>query len=76
MMTKIGVTDTQVENLISTMPETKSAERDAEALALLVFHSQQTFQRANTLLNNLWTAAGPSAAAVNSAWRAAEQVVW
>jgi hypothetical protein len=71
MMQKMGITETQVEGLISEMPE-----GDARDLALIVFNNQQTFKRDNSLLNILTEAAGLTSEQVDTAWRAAEQLTW
>ena len=71
MMQKMGITETQVEGLISEMPE-----GDARDLALIVFKNQQTFKRDNSLLNMLTAAAGLTSEQVDTAWRAAEQLTW
>jgi hypothetical protein len=71
MMQKMGITETQVEGLISEMPE-----GDARDLALIVFKNQQTFKRDNTLLNTITEAAGLTSEQVDTAWRAAEQLTW
>ncbi len=71
MMSKMGITETQVEGLIGQMPE-----GDARDLALIVFKNQQTFKRDNTLLQTLTAAAGLTSEQVDTAWRAAEQLTW
>jgi hypothetical protein len=71
MMSKMGVTEAQVEGLIGQMPE-----GDARDLALIVFKNQQTFKRDNSLLNTLTAAAGLTSEQVDTAWRAAEQLTW
>jgi hypothetical protein len=71
MMSKMGVTETQVEGLIGQMPA-----GDARNLALIVFKNQQTFKRDNSLLNTLTAAAGLTSEQVDTAWRAAEQLTW
>lgn len=71
MMSKMGITETQVEGLIGQMPE-----GDARDLALIVFRNQQTFKRDNTLLQTLTAAAGLTSEQVDTAWRAAEQLTW
>lgn len=71
MMSKMGITETQVEGLIGQMPE-----GDARDLALIVFKNQQTFKRDNSLLNTLTAAAGLTSEQVDTAWRAAEQLTW
>jgi hypothetical protein len=76
MMEKIGVTEAFVETLIDAMPDGTEQEADAKALARIVFRNQQTFSRDNQLLASLAAAAGVSSATVDTAWRAAEQIVW
>lgn len=71
MMNKIGVTEAQVEALIGQMPA-----GDARDLALIVFRNQQTFKRDNSLLITLTGAAGLTSEQVDTAWRAAEQLIW
>jgi hypothetical protein len=71
MMSKMGITEAQVEGLIGQMPE-----GDARDLALIVFKNQQTFKRDNTLLQTLTAAAGLTSEQVDTAWRAAEQLTW
>jgi hypothetical protein len=71
MMSKMGITETQVEGLIGQMPA-----GDARDLALIVFKNQQTFKRDNTLLQTLTAAAGLTSEQVDTAWRAAEQLTW
>ena len=71
MMSKMGITETQVEGLIGQMPA-----GDARDLALIVFKNQQTFKRDNSLLNTLTAAAGLTSEQVDTAWRAAEQLTW
>lgn len=71
MMSKMGITEAQVEGLIGQMPE-----GDARDLALIVFKNQQTFKRNNSLLNTLTAAAGLTSEQVDTAWRAAEQLTW
>jgi hypothetical protein len=71
MMSKMGITETQVEGLIGKMPE-----GDARDLALIVFKNQQTFKRDNALLQTLTAAAGLTSEQVDTAWRAAEQLTW
>jgi hypothetical protein len=71
MMQKIGITETQVEEIIGQMPE--GDERD---LALIVFRNQQTFKRDNNLLNTITEAAGLTSEQVDTAWRIAEQLTW
>jgi hypothetical protein len=71
MMSKMGITETQVEGLIGQMPA-----GDARDLALIVFKNQQTFKRDNTLLQTLTAAAGVTSEQVDTAWRAAEQLTW
>jgi hypothetical protein len=71
MMSKMGITEAQVEGLIGQMPE-----GDARDLALIVFKNQQTFKRDNSLLNTLTAAAGLTSEQVDTAWRAAEQLTW
>lgn len=76
MMNKIGVTEATVEGIIAAMPENTQEQIDAKTLALIVFRNQQTFQRDNTLLVQLATAAGLTSEQVDAAWRQAEQIVW
>ena len=76
MMSKIGVTEQAVEQLIAAMPEGTQAEQDAKALALIVFKNTTTFERTNQLLNTLTAAYGLTSDQVDAAWRAAEQIVW
>lgn len=71
MMSKMSITETQVEGLIGQMPE-----GDARDLALIVFKNQQTFKRDNSLLKTLTAAAGLTSEQVDTAWRAAEQLTW
>lgn len=71
MMSKMGISETQVEGLIGQMPE-----GDTRDLALIVFKNQQTFKRDNSLLNTLTAAAGLTSEQVDTAWRAAEQLTW
>jgi hypothetical protein len=71
MMSKMGITEAQVEGLIGQMPA-----GDARDLALIVFKNQQTFKRDNSLLKTLTAAAGLTDAQVDTAWRAAEQLTW
>ena len=71
MMSKMGITEAQVEGLISQMPA-----GDARDLALIVFKNQQTFKRDNALLQTLTAAAGLTSEQVDTAWRAAEQLTW
>lgn len=71
MMSKMGITEAQVEGLIGQM-----TAGDARDLALIVFKNQQTFKRDNTLLKTLTAAAGLTDAQVDTAWRAAEQLIW
>lgn len=71
MMGKIGVSEATVEGIIAAMPD-----GDAKALALIVFRNQQTFKRDNSLLASLSAAAGLTSNQVDTAWRAAEQIVW
>ncbi len=71
MMSKMGITEAQVEGLIGQMPA-----GDARDLALIVFKNQQTFKRDNTLLKTLTAAIGLTDAQVDTAWRAAEQLTW
>jgi hypothetical protein len=71
MMSKMGISETQVEGLIGQMPA-----GDARDLALIVFKNQQTFKRDNTLLQTLTAAAGLTSEQVDTAWRAAEQLTW
>ena len=76
MMNKIGVTEQQVELLISAMPDGTQDEADAKALALIVFRNQQTFKRDNQLLATLANSAGISGGTIDAAWRVAEQLTW
>jgi hypothetical protein len=71
MMSRMGITEAQVEGLIGQMPE-----GDARDLALIVFKNQQAFKRDNSLLNTLTAAAGLTSEQVDTAWRAAEQLTW
>ena len=71
MMSKMGITEAQVEGLIGQMPA-----GDARDLALIVFKNQQTFKRDNSLLQTLTAAAGLTSEQVDTAWRAAEQLTW
>ena len=71
MMSKMGITETQVEGLIGQMPA-----GDARDLALIVLKNQQTFKRDNAMLNTLTAAAGLTSEQVDKAWRAAEQLAW
>lgn len=76
MMSKIGVTEAAVEQLIAAMPESTEAEQDAKALALIVFKNTTTFERDNQLLNTLTAAYGLTSEQVDASWRAAEQIAW
>jgi hypothetical protein len=76
MMSKIGVTEAAVEQLIAGMPEGTQTEQDAKALALIVFKNTTTFERTNQLLNTLTAAYGLTTDQVDAAWQAAEQIVW
>lgn len=71
MMSRMGITEAQVEGLIGQMPA-----GDARDLALIVFKNQQTFKRDNSLLQTLTKAAGLTDEQVDTAWRAAEQLTW
>jgi len=76
MMNKIGVTEAQVEALIDKMPGNSDKEKDAKALALIVFRNQVTFKRDNALLAKLAAAAAISTETIDAAWRAAEGLTW
>lgn len=76
MLYKIGFSESTIETLIGSLPESTPEERDEKLLAQIVFKNQQNFHRDNALLNKLAGLANLSDEVIDSAWKEAEKVTW